>query len=242
MSHSTIIRNTLLILCTAFSMSSHAQVGEMRNDFAIGFNGGYLMNRVSFDPTIRQKFKPGPTFGFTARYVCERYLGMICALQAEANYAQMGWKENIQDSPDTYQRNINYIQVPLLAHLGFGREVKGVKGYLVLGPQLGFYLSDKAKKNDWVNEEHPRRPNNVIAQYTLPIQHKFEYGLTGGLGMEISGRRFGHIMIEGRYYYGLSDMYNNGKTDPFGRSANGAIVAKATYLFDIVKTKGVKRK
>lgn len=236
------LRTFILIASTLLCMAAHAQVGEMRNDFAIGLNGGYLMNRVSFDPTIRQKFKPGPTFGFTARYVCERYLGMVCALQAEVNYSLMGWKENILDSPDTYQRDINYIQVPLLANLGFGREVKGVKGYLVLGPQLGFYLSDKAKKNDWENEYHPKRPNNIIQQYTLPIQHKFEYGLTGGLGMEISGRRFGHIMVEGRYYYGLSDLFNNGKTDPFGRSANGAIVAKLTYLFDIVKTKGVSRK
>lgn len=236
------LRKTLLLICTALCLSAQAQVGEMRNDFAIGFNGGYLMNRVSFDPTIRQKFKPGPTFGFTARYVCERYLGMICALQFEANYSQMGWKEVIMNSPDTYQRNINYIQVPLLAHLGFGHEVKGVKGYLVLGPQLGFYMSDNAKKNAWEDEDNPKRPNNVVQQYSLPIQKKFEYGLTGGLGMEISGKKFGHIMIEGRYYYGLSDMFNNGKTDPFERSANGAIVAKITYLFDVVKTKGVTRK
>lgn len=236
------IRTTILLFCTFFCISAHAQVGEMRNDFAIGFNGGYLMNRVSFDPTIRQKFKPGPTFGFTARYICERYLGMICGLQAEVNYSQMGWKEDIQNSPDKFQRNVNYLQIPLLATLGFGREVKGVKGYLVLGPQLGFSLSDNVKKNDWENEENPKRPNNIIAQYTLPIQKKFEYGLTGGLGMEISGKKFGHIMVEGRYYYGLSDMFRNGKTDPFGRSANGAIVAKVTYLFDVVKTQGVKRK
>lgn len=236
------LRTTILIFLTLCCTTLRAQVGETRNDFAIGGNAGYLMNRISFDPTINQSFKPGPTFGFTARYVCERYLGMICALQAEVNYSQMGWKENIKDSPDEFQRNVNYIQVPLLANLGFGREVRGVKGYLVLGPQLGFYLSDKVKKNDWENEENPKRPNNVIQQYTLPIQRKFEYGLTGGLGMEISGKYFGHIMIEGRYYYGLSDIFQNGKTDPFGRSANGAIVAKITYLFDIIKTQGVKRK
>lgn len=236
------IRSFTILVCTFFCMASHAQVGEMRNDFAIGVNGGFLMNRVSFDPTIRQSFKSGMMLGFTARYVCERYLGMVCAIQAEVNYAQMGWKEDIQESPDEYLRNVNYIQIPLLANVGFGREVKGVKGYLVLGPQLGFYMSDKAKKNEWENEDNPKRPNNIVAQYSLPIQKKFEYGLTGGLGMEISGRKFGHIMIEGRYYYGLSDMFKNGKTDAFGRSANGAIVAKLTYLFDVVKTQGVTRK
>lgn len=47
----------------------------------------------------------------------------------------------------------------------------------------------------------------------------------------------GHFIVEGRYCFGLSDIFNNGKSDPFGRSANGAIVAKVSYLFDVIKTK-----
>ena len=49
-------------------------------------------------------------------------------------------------------------------------------------------------------------------------------------------------MLEGRYFYGLSDIFNNSKKDPFGRSANGAIYIKAAYLFDVIRTKGVERK
>ena len=45
----------------------------------------------------------------------------------------------------------------------------------------------------------------------------------------------GHFMIEGRYYFGLADIFNNGKADTFGRSAHGAIIAKATYLVDLGK-------
>ena len=44
-------------------------------------------------------------------------------------------------------------------------------------------------------------------------------------------------MLEGRYYYGLSDIFGNGKQDVFGRSANGTIAIRATYLFDIIRTK-----
>ncbi|MCI7082988.1 MAG: PorT family protein, partial [Paraprevotella sp.] len=46
-----------------------------------------------------------------------------------------------------------------------------------------------------------------------------------------------HFLLEGRYYYALSDIFKNSKKDPFGRSANGAILIKASYLFDIIKTK-----
>ena len=50
-------------------------------------------------------------------------------------------------------------------------------------------------------------------------------------------RKAGHFLLEGRYYYGLSDIFGNGKSDVFGRSANGTIIIKASYLFDIIRTK-----
>ena len=59
---------------------------------------------------------------------------------------------------------------------------------------------------------------------------------TTALGVELNSR-IGHFMLEGRYYYGLSDIYNNSKTDIFARSNNGTITVKLTYLFDVVKTK-----
>ena len=218
--------------------SLFAQVGEYRSALSVGVNGGYLFNRISFDPTIKQAYHGGATVGVTLRYTCERYFKMLCAVQAEVNYAQMGWKEVIETSSDTYSRTVNYIQVPLLARLGFGKEVKGVMGYLVLGPQLGFYLSDKDKRGgEWSAATLALRPNRVVEQYDLPIEKKFEYGITGGLGREVNTKRAGHFMLEGRYYFGLSNIFHDGKADTFGRSANGAIVAKVSYLFDVFNKK-----
>lgn len=224
------ILTAMLLFCT---IHIQAQVGEYRRDFAIGVNGGYVMNKATFDPTIKQAYHGGMTGGLTMRYICEKYFAMYCAIQAEVNYAQMGWKETVNDFPDYYNRTVNYFQIPVLARLGFGKEVKGVMAYLVLGPQIGFYNSDSSKQTDnWLTN----REGTFTAQYEA-IQNKFEYGLTGGLGIEINTRHAGHFMIEGRYYFGLSDMFHNGKKDFFGRSANGAIIAKASYLFDVVKTK-----
>ena len=45
----------------------------------------------------------------------------------------------------------------------------------------------------------------------------------------------GHFVLEGRYYYGVGDMYGNSKKDPFSRSANSTIHIKLAYLFDIKK-------
>ena len=70
----------------------------------------------------------------------------------------------------------------------------------------------------------------------MPIQNKFDYGITAGLGVELTSK-VGHFLVEGRYYYGLSDIYKNSKKDVFSRSNNGVIYAKLTYLFDVKKRK-----
>lgn len=221
---------------------SGAQVGEARYDFAIGANAGMAMNTVSFDPTIRQSMHMGPTFGLTMRYTCEKYFSMVCAIQLEVNYSRLGWKEDIRNGddeplPDRYERHHDYIQVPLLARLGWGREKRGAMGYLVAGPQVGFCLSESVSRSDaWTltAEGVPDRPNGMYAQYDMPIEKKFDYGITAGLGLELS-TKIGHFMLEGRYYYGLSDLFGNSKKDVYGRSANGSVIAKVTYLFSLTK-------
>ena len=82
----------------------------------------------------------------------------------------------------------------------------------------------------------PYQLNGLPNQHELKVERKFEYGITGGLGMDISTKKGHHFIVEGRYFYGLSDMFGNSKKDPFARSANGTITAKVSYLFDIKKT------
>ena len=232
----------LSFLLFALPLSIQAQVGEGRNDLTIGVNGGYVMNRISFNPTIKQAWKGGQTYGVTLRYTCEKYFAAICALQAELNYANLGWQEIIETSDDTYKRDMHYIQVPLFARMAWGRERKGAQFFILVGPQIGFCLGETGHRGgEWSAQTLSLRPNHVTSQYDLAIQRKFEYGIAGGAGVEIITRHAGHFLLEGRYFYGLSDIFNNSKKDPFGRSANGAIYIKASYLFDLIRTKGVKR-
>lgn len=234
------IKSLLLALGLLSASTLSAQVGELHNDFVVGVNGGYVLNKMTFSPTIKQTFHGGMTFGITARYTCEKYFSSYCALQAELNYAQLGWKELIETSTDTYQRTINYVQLPFLARLAWGKEKRGAMGYFLVGPQVGFYLNDHDKRGTsdgsegWTALTLLKRPNHVVQQYDLPVQNNFEYGITGGAGVEVSSA-IGHFLLEGRYYYGLSDIFHNSKKDKFGKSSHGAIIAKASYLFDIKK-------
>lgn len=220
---------SFIIVCIGAS----AQVGELRNNVAIGINGGYNLSSVDFSPTIKQGFQPGYTGGFTMRYTTEKYFSLICAAQLEVNFAQRGWNEMIDDgSNNTYSRTTNYLEIPFFAHIGWGKEDRGMQFFVNAGPQIGLFLSDKEYKSpDW---DTSNRPNNIIQQYGKEIENKLEYGIAGGLGMELK-TGVGNFIIEGRYFFGLSDMYGNSKADPFGRSANTTITGKITYLIDILK-------
>ena len=127
--------------------TASAQLQEQKHNFSIGLSGGVNFGNVDFSPRIKQGYLIGPQAGFTARYISEKYFSMICGIQAEVNYSQRGWKEVIEDgSGDSYQRSMDYIEIPLLAHLAFGKEYgNGARFILNLGPQIGFHLGDKEK-------------------------------------------------------------------------------------------------
>ncbi len=239
----------MLLLCLS---AAKAQVGELRSVFSIGGNAGYVMSNVDFVPRVTQGFHGGMTGGLSMRYTCEKYFSTICSVAAEVNYAQIGWKEDILTKDDmpviikgtdnvkmAYQRTINYIQVPLMAHLAWGKETKGLNGFINLGPQFGMYLSESTDANfnihDYDAYQMADRASIRIAQDTMAVENSFDYGITAGAGIEYSHPKIGHFILEGRYYYGLGNIYGDTKKDYFGRSNFGNIVIKATYLFDVFK-------
>lgn len=247
----------LFAILMLLPLSVKAQVGDYRSELSIGVNGGYVMSSVGFNPDIPQSSLGGMTGGLSIRYTCEKYFKSICALTGEINITQTGWREDIKTVedmpvinqhtglPEEYERQITYIQVPMFARLGWGRERKGFQFFFQAGPQIGLYLSDKAKSNfdyDKRNISDRVGAQRDAAQDSLPIKNKFDYGIAAGLGLEYSHPKLGHIMIEGRYYYGLGDMFGNSKRDYFGRSNLGNIVVKMTYMFDIFKSKNNKIK
>ena len=243
----------LLILLLLVPMMAKAQVGEYRSDFAVGVNGGYMMSQVSFQPEVPQGWLGGMTGGVSFRYTCEKYFKSICAIVAEVNYAQMGWKETIEDkdnnpvyyrddenkeNPLYYERRINYIQIPVMARLGWGRERKGVQAFFQLGPQIGIYMDESTNTNvEPYRATVTPRSSVVKAQEDMPVENKFDYGIVGGAGIEFSLPKIGHILLDARYYFGLGNIYGNSKQDYFGKSNQQAIVIKMSYLFDIIKTK-----
>ncbi len=252
---------SFIIYHLSFSPAA-AQVGDHRSEFAVGVNGGYVMSQVGFLPEVPQNMHPGKTFGVTMRYTSEKYFKSICAIVAEVNYAQMGWKERIltrQDEPvinaetglaEAYSRNLDYIQIPVFARLGWGRERRGLQVYAQAGPQVGFCIRESTEANfDLHNPNTYSRISltsssleNASNMYFMPLEKKFDYGIAVGLGLEFSHTKVGHFLLEGRYYYGLGNIYGSTKRDYFSISNYSSIYVKLTYLMDISRSNNSKIK
>ena len=246
-------RLTLILVTFLTVVAARAQVGEYRNELAIGGSAGMTMTTVNFLPKVPQSQLIGKTLGLTLRYTGEKYFNSICSVVAEVNLAETGWKERIwdlndqpvmrldADEPERYERRLTYLQVPVFARLGWGRERRGFQFFFQVGPQVGFLQSEHTEKNFEINNRNFNdRTSPVYAQDTMAVENKLDYGIAAGLGLEFSHPKVGHFMLEGRYYYGLGNLYGNSKRDYFAISNQQSIVVKLSYLFDVVRTKNSK--
>jgi hypothetical protein len=152
---------------------------------------------------------------------------------AELNIAQHGWKENFEEYPFDYQRQLTYIELPVMTHIFFGG--RNFKGFINLGPQVGYMLSSKITANfDYNNPQSVEgfpTSNRYTDQMALDIKNRFDYGITAGLGCEMIINRRHSVSIEARYYYGLGSIYGSSKKDAFSASRNNTILITLGYQF-----------
>lgn len=210
-----------IIACVGVSAQTH-----YKSRVFFGGHGGVDFSRVTFTPSVSQGFVVGYNAGLNFRYIEESHFGFI----VEANWVQRGWKEDFEELPYKYERTANYIEIPFLAHIYFGRRGKF---FINAGPSVSFFLSESTKSNfDYKNVSSiPELNSHINYQQTLPIHHKVDYGIQAGLGGEFSITPKHSIYIEGRFYYGLSNMVKSGRTEPVRGSNGMSIMLSLGYWF-----------
>ena len=188
-------------------------------EFSAGLSSGITLSSVSFNPKVPRKNVQGFTFGVTGRMT----MGENVGLQAELNYVGQGWKEFYEAQPEyKYARKINYLQFPFYTHIQFGS--KTFKGFLNAGPQLGYAISESSSPN-----LSGIQPPFSTKQHDMPVEKNFEWGLSGGVGLEFR-TGLGYFLVEGRYFYAFSDIYSTKRKDYFGKASSQVITIKASYL------------
>ena len=227
---STIYRYIFAIATMAAVLSAAAQK-HYDSNIALGFKGGVALCRTQFRPTVPQAWLPGMLLGVSFRYIEEKHFGLI----AELNFEQRGWKETFEKTSLQYQRRLTYIQLPVLTHIYFGTS--RFKFFANLGPEIGFMIGNSISSNfDYTDpysvKDFPAQYRS-IAQFTLPVKKKFDYGITAGLGMEYRTKGRHAFNLEGRFYYGLGNVFGDRKADAFSQSSGMTITATLGYSFRI---------
>ena len=218
----------LLSSLSAFSQISQSEFPSSQESFdrewVFGINGGMTFSKISFNPGIKQDMLMQYTGGLTVRYISEKNIG----LQLELNYSLRGWKERTDPADSVryanYSRSLGYLELPFMTHVYFNMG-KYMRVFFLAGPQVGFYLNEKV-----INSELALASSELPAYYNTKVQRSFDYGIVGGMGLEFRSG-IGSFVVDGRYFYGLSDIFNNRKVDYFQSSSNQILAVKAAYLF-----------
>lgn len=217
-----------LIVIAALSLPCFAQE-HIPGRFSIGGHAGVTFSKANFQPSVPQTMIAGAMAGFTARYSEERHFGVI----AEFNIQQRGWKEKFEGYDYRFSKRFTYIQIPLLTHIFFGNDKYHI--FFNAGPEIGFLIANSTSSNfDYGNvgsiEGFPSENRNT-AQYALSIKNRLDYGISGGLGLELMKGSKNSFTLEGRFYYGLNDVFSNHKTDPFSASSGMSIMINLGYNY-----------
>lgn len=219
----------LMLIAVLGCFSLNAQTHYSSN-ICVGGRAGIDMSYVSFSPSVKESWPVNPTLGASIRYIEENHFGLI----AELNYVRRGWKENFEGLPFRYQRSLDFIEIPIFAHIYFG----GInKFYINAGPQIGFCLASSYSANFDPYEinsipDFPIR-NRRNTQLTEKVTQKVDFGISAGLGFERAINQMHSVTLEARYYFGLGNIFSSKRQDNFRASNMMYIAITAGYWFRI---------
>ena len=224
------MRHLAVILITALmaTLVATAQT-HYEGSIAVGGKAGASFSRVNFNPTVQQSMLPGLTAGVMFRYIEEKNFGLI----AEINMTQRGWKETFDEADYNYSHRFTYLELPVMTHIYFGNQ--RVKGFFNLGPELNVMLGDGIKSNFSYQEaagmDYFNQNSRHIEQMTMKVNNKLDYGICAGAGLELNLNAKQSLLLEGRFYYGLTDVFPNHKTDIFAGSNSMSVTVTLGYFY-----------
>lgn len=217
-------RSYIVLLLLFVSLMSMAQPRLRTPDIYVGAHAGVMASTMLFRPNVAKiDIMQSPLTmngGLVFRYAAHK----VCAIQVEANYMQRGWREQIAlgtGSSMDYTRQLDYIEIPLLMHLYFGKQ--RFRGFINLGPQIGYCIRDIATQ----------LPSTITSPQYQPIEKPFDWGLAGGLGCYYRTKKIGLFQLEARFNFSMGTTYNDRKVDYFSQSNAMNLSLNLAYLWEI---------
>ena len=138
----------------------------------------------------------------------------------------------ILNHPLTMSSVINYIELPLLAKLYFGKSE--TRFNVVLGPTVGYATNGRSKGSFTINGKTTEVNEKII--FGKEDYQRMDFGLVGGVGV-----RFNAIGLDMRYSLGLKNLVSDSSQSPTDKLTvyNDGIQLALSYMLPMGK-KGAK--
>ncbi len=223
----------LVLAITTITVSSQYVFKKETN---IGVKSGGTLNMVTFDPAVDLKLNFGYTGGIVFKHIEQKSVG----IQLELNFLQVGWNE-VMNSPFSYSRRLNYIQIPFMTHFSFG---EGKTRFIFnIGPYGTVLLSENEKSNlivgynlmkdelgNFVVDEDGNFVVDEDVYYGKELDSKVEFGLCAGIGLSWYTSS-GIFQLEARFNQSLINLFNPNES-VLSSSKNQIVEITLSYLLD----------
>ncbi|NOT76028.1 MAG: PorT family protein [Cyclobacteriaceae bacterium] len=192
----SVIYSALVGLCIFVSVDGYSQQQETSAETTLtpkfGIKGGVNLSNLYVDNVEDENMKVGFTGGFYAKLPMTRGI----SIQPELLYSNLGARltyDNFIQGSGEYRFNLNYIQLPVSLVFNI------VKNFNIHAGGYASYLTSANVKN----------VQNGDIQGVTDLDsddfNRFDYGLVGGLGLDIE-----NFTIGARYNYGLNQIGKSG--------------------------------
>lgn len=207
-----LLRKTALALSfvigLAFMASAQEQKTSMEDSRSpkFGVKGGINLSNLYVDAADDENMKVGLNLGLYAKIPLMRWL----SIQPELLYSSKGSKltyNNVLLGKGEYRFNLNYVEVPLLLVINVAKNLN-IKG--------GGYLSYLASAN--IKDMDDNGTVADIKNLNVKDFNRFDYGLVGGVGVDVL-----NFTIGARYSYGLNEVGKSGIANLVNDSKNSVI-------------------
>ena len=191
------------------------QDGEKKKGYRasyIGVLGGAGYYDVIFDPSFGTIGDISPVFGVSFRFESP----VNKSIELELRYRSAGWQ-----SEDLYVRDLGIIELPVIAHVSFGK--KQLKPFFTLGETVTFIVSEKEETLD---------PSSDPVFSGQPINNKVGFALNLGVGV-IKYFDKNAIQFEIRGTFTLTNLYKPDNDLMIDKSNAFFVEGVIKYMFRI---------
>ncbi len=192
-------KRTILIAILSIAIFGTSQAQGVSS----GFKGGLNASTLYVDDVENTKIRPGFNAGVFVNTPASDHVG----LQLEFLFSTAGNRTEYDNILGTGQIdfNLNYLQVPLLATVTVGKILDlhlGVHGAYLIG-------ANTSSDGDF---------GSGYSELNRGHFNEFDYGLTGGVGINIEA-----LQIGARYNHGLKDVARSAEARSFLGSSKNAV-------------------